>query len=334
MPHKAGSACERSTRSTLRPRALSSVNTVVLRDDGSTFGASTDGAGFVDWLQASGVDGRGTAGRRCSAPERAARSIVDALGRAGAADIAIVNRNAESAERAARGWRATARVGWTGGRAVGGTRDQRHLGRHGDRRLPDRPGLDPTRSRRRRHRVPPARDGSSSERPGQRERTPSTDSACSSIRRCCNSSSGRATSGPDPHASRRGTSARDSPVNVSRPVPWQPGEVGLRPSGTPPARENNRSRLQNRNGASRRHRSRNEDLVDRGCLHCRDCADEVARERLVVSRRRRVRASRRHVVATDRRAERGKRLSGIDTDPVRPSTRSGVRRGPTATSGA
>ncbi|MFP5489430.1 MAG: shikimate dehydrogenase [Acidimicrobiia bacterium] len=76
--------------------ALRSVNTVVLRDDGTTFGASTDGQGFVDSLRSAGVtlDGRrvvvlGAGG--------AARSIVDALGRAGVADIAVVNRTEASA---------------------------------------------------------------------------------------------------------------------------------------------------------------------------------------------------------------------------------------------
>lgn len=87
----------------------SSVNTVVLRDDGTTFGASTDGAGLLAWLDASGVP---------IAAERvvvlgagaAARSIVDALGRSGAHEIVVVNRTAESAERAA-SLASTARVG-------------------------------------------------------------------------------------------------------------------------------------------------------------------------------------------------------------------------------
>jgi shikimate dehydrogenase len=80
--------------------ALRSVNTVVLRDDGSTLGASTDGAGFVDSLRADGVDVErarvvvlGAGG--------AARAIVDALGRAGAVEIVIVNRNPEHAAEAA-----------------------------------------------------------------------------------------------------------------------------------------------------------------------------------------------------------------------------------------
>jgi shikimate dehydrogenase len=81
-------------------QALSSVNTVVLRDDGSTFGASTDGAGLVAWVEASAVT---VADARVVVlgAGAAARSIVDALARAGAADIAIVNRTESSAERAA-----------------------------------------------------------------------------------------------------------------------------------------------------------------------------------------------------------------------------------------
>jgi shikimate dehydrogenase len=80
--------------------ALRSVNTVVLRDDGSTFGASTDGIGFVDSLAASGVSLSGARVVVIGAGA-AARSIVDAIGRAGVADLAIVNRTAATAHRAA-----------------------------------------------------------------------------------------------------------------------------------------------------------------------------------------------------------------------------------------
>jgi shikimate dehydrogenase len=81
-------------------RALRSVNTVVLRDDGSTLGASTDGAGFVDSLRADGVDVERTRVVVLGAGG-AARSIVDALGRAGVVEIVIVNRNPEHAAAAA-----------------------------------------------------------------------------------------------------------------------------------------------------------------------------------------------------------------------------------------
>jgi shikimate dehydrogenase len=99
MPHKADVA---ATVDEVDPAAaaLGSVNTVALRSDGSTFGASTDGAGFVESIRSSGLDPAdirvvvlGAGG--------AARSIIDALGRAGVADIAVVNRTGSSAERAA-----------------------------------------------------------------------------------------------------------------------------------------------------------------------------------------------------------------------------------------
>jgi shikimate dehydrogenase len=89
--------------------ALRSVNTVVLRPDGTTFGASTDGAGFVDSLAAASVDVRGGSVAVIGAGA-AARSVIDALARAGAADIAVLNRSAERAESAA-GLTAVARVG-------------------------------------------------------------------------------------------------------------------------------------------------------------------------------------------------------------------------------
>jgi shikimate dehydrogenase len=92
-------------------RSLRSVNTVVRRDDGSTFGASTDGDGFVDSLRAAGVEPDGTTVVVLGAGG-AARSIVDALGRAGARDIAIVNRSEANAAECAR-LAGCARVGST-----------------------------------------------------------------------------------------------------------------------------------------------------------------------------------------------------------------------------
>lgn len=89
--------------------ALQSVNTVVLRADGSTFGASTDGRGFVNSLLAASVL---LAERRVVVlgAGAAARSIVDALDRSGVADIAIVNRTEANAVAVAE-LAATARVG-------------------------------------------------------------------------------------------------------------------------------------------------------------------------------------------------------------------------------
>lgn len=108
MPHKVAAA-RAVDEVDPAAAALDSVNTVVLRDDGSTFGASTDGAGFVDWVEASGIEVGGESIVVLGAGA-AARSIVDALARSGAADIAIVNRTATAAERAAE-LAAVARVG-------------------------------------------------------------------------------------------------------------------------------------------------------------------------------------------------------------------------------
>jgi shikimate dehydrogenase len=80
--------------------ALHSVNTVVVTESGCLVGHSTDGDGCVAALNAAGVDvedaviavvGAGAAGR----------SVIDALGRAGARDIAVVNRTPARAEDAA-----------------------------------------------------------------------------------------------------------------------------------------------------------------------------------------------------------------------------------------
>lgn len=99
MPHKADVAAAVDVVDAAAA-ALGSVNTVVLRDDGSTFGASTDGAGFVDFVRAERVQ---LAGRRVVVlgAGGAARSIVEALGRAGVVDIAVVNRTTAKAVAAA-----------------------------------------------------------------------------------------------------------------------------------------------------------------------------------------------------------------------------------------
>ncbi len=76
--------------------ALRSVNTVLLRDDGSTFGVSTDGDGFVDSLRDAGVVIEGVKAVVLGAGG-AARSIVQALDRHGAHTVTVVNRTASAA---------------------------------------------------------------------------------------------------------------------------------------------------------------------------------------------------------------------------------------------
>ena len=108
MPHKADVA---AAVDEVDPAAaaLGSVNTVVLRPDGSTLGASTDGAGFVDSVTAAGFELSGARVVVLGAGG-AARSIIDALGRAGVSDVVIVNRTRSSAQTAA-ALSAVARVG-------------------------------------------------------------------------------------------------------------------------------------------------------------------------------------------------------------------------------
>ncbi|MEJ7561481.1 MAG: shikimate dehydrogenase [Ilumatobacteraceae bacterium] len=79
--------------------ALRSVNTVAVTGDGHLIGYSTDGDGFVDGLRAEGVDPTGQAIVVLGAGG-AARSIVEALGRARADRIAVVNRTPSRSDAA------------------------------------------------------------------------------------------------------------------------------------------------------------------------------------------------------------------------------------------
>ena len=80
-------------------RVLHSVNTVSWDGD-ELVGSSTDGAGFVASLAAAGVEVEGAQSSVIGAGG-AARSVIDALGRAGAADITVLNRTRHRAEQAA-----------------------------------------------------------------------------------------------------------------------------------------------------------------------------------------------------------------------------------------
>jgi shikimate dehydrogenase len=99
MPHKEAVA---ALVDELDPAAgaLRSVNTVVPIGGGRLKGYSTDGAGFVASLAARNVK---VAGMRVCVfgGGGAARAIVDAVSRAGAASIVVVNRSADRAETAA-----------------------------------------------------------------------------------------------------------------------------------------------------------------------------------------------------------------------------------------
>ncbi|HEY5664138.1 MAG TPA: shikimate dehydrogenase [Ilumatobacter sp.] len=96
MPHKADMA-DAVDEVDAAAADLRSVNTVVLRPDGSTFGASTDGAGLVASVREAGVD-LGDIRAVVLGAGAAARSIVRALDRAGARSVAVVNRTRSAAE--------------------------------------------------------------------------------------------------------------------------------------------------------------------------------------------------------------------------------------------
>jgi shikimate dehydrogenase len=80
--------------------ALHSVNTVVPLPDGRLKGYSTDGAGFVEALAALDIE---IVGKQIAVlgAGGAARAIIDALARSGAALVTVINRSVERAEAAA-----------------------------------------------------------------------------------------------------------------------------------------------------------------------------------------------------------------------------------------
>lgn len=78
-------------------RVIGAVNTVVCRPDGTLFGENTDGKGFVQSLKDAGVAIEGKAVCLLGAGG-AARSIGVECALAGAAKVAVINRNAERGE--------------------------------------------------------------------------------------------------------------------------------------------------------------------------------------------------------------------------------------------
>jgi shikimate dehydrogenase len=109
MPHKEQAA---AMVDGLDPAAaaLRSVNTVVPQANGSLEGHSTDGAGFVASLQADGHSVSGASVCLLGAGG-AARAIADALARAGAERVTVVNRTAASAHTTAELAGSVGRVG-------------------------------------------------------------------------------------------------------------------------------------------------------------------------------------------------------------------------------
>ncbi len=99
MPHKDAAAAAVDELSS-EAMALGAVNCVV-NHDGHLVGHNTDGQGFVNALRADhGVDPQGM---RCAVigAGGAARSVIAALGSAGASDVAVINRTPDRALAAA-----------------------------------------------------------------------------------------------------------------------------------------------------------------------------------------------------------------------------------------
>ena len=99
MPHKDDIAAAVDVLSP-SAAALRTANTVVRGADGRLEGHSTDGEGFVASLREAGVDPSGAAVAVLGAGG-AARAVIDALARAGAASVAVVNRTPAKAAVAA-----------------------------------------------------------------------------------------------------------------------------------------------------------------------------------------------------------------------------------------
>jgi shikimate dehydrogenase len=118
MPHKAA-ACEAVDRRTPVAEALGAVN-CVYRSGDHLVGDNTDAGGFVDALRIDeGID---VSGMRCVivGAGGAGRAVAWALGQAGAADVAVLNRSPAPGEQAAALAGSVGRVG-----------DQRDIG-HAD----------------------------------------------------------------------------------------------------------------------------------------------------------------------------------------------------------
>lgn len=98
MPHK-DAVADDVDRLDPAARSLQSVNTVSWDGD-QLVGSSTDGAGFVASLADAGVTVDGAKVAVIGAGG-AARSVIDALARAGASDITVLNRTQDRADAAA-----------------------------------------------------------------------------------------------------------------------------------------------------------------------------------------------------------------------------------------
>jgi shikimate dehydrogenase len=109
MPHKAA-VLEGLDELSPDAEALGAVN-CISRRGGMLLGDNTDGAGFIDSLRVD--DGIEVDGLRCAVVGAggAGRAVARALGHGGAAEVVVVNRSSEPAERAVALAGPSARVG-------------------------------------------------------------------------------------------------------------------------------------------------------------------------------------------------------------------------------
>lgn len=113
IPHKeaALAACDETDEAA---RAIGAVNTLVCTDDGRLLGRNTDAFGFIENLREV-APGLALEGRRAVVlgAGGSARAVIYALAKAGAAEIAIVNRTPARAQELARdlGAVSTAKLG-------------------------------------------------------------------------------------------------------------------------------------------------------------------------------------------------------------------------------
>jgi len=99
VPHKEAVIPHLDTVDPLAKR-IGAVNTVVIGDDGRTYGSNTDGFGFLENIRAGAGGWQADAGPAVIVGAGgAARSILVALMDAGCPDIRLVNRTAERADR-------------------------------------------------------------------------------------------------------------------------------------------------------------------------------------------------------------------------------------------
>ncbi len=109
MPHKAAAAAACDARTPAAAR-LQSVNTVIVRDDGSLLGDSTDGEGFLRSLADAGLDPSGRSVLLLGAGG-AARAVAAALVERGAR-VEIAARRRDAADELARVVGGVAVVAW------------------------------------------------------------------------------------------------------------------------------------------------------------------------------------------------------------------------------